>query len=161
MVQLQIWLTPDVEVSGLLGWCELKSLSEYILMFRWIILPSCSGFFLGCLTLKKILRNAGKYLTNNTVSLLGRVGATRLLGTSPLGTLDVFVLKRKNLADVRRLSWPNAVIMLEVSSGGSAGGVGMDKPAPPTRRWFILHRYTQTLVYTLTIQAWPCVTAHV
>lgn len=52
---------------------------------------------------------------------------------SPLGTLDVFVLERKNLADVRRLSWPNAVIMLEVSCRGSGGGVGMNKPAPPTR----------------------------
>jgi len=39
--------------------------------------------------------------------------------TSPLGTLDVFVLERKNLADVRRLSWPKAVIMLEASCGGS------------------------------------------
>jgi len=72
--------------------------------------------------------------------------------TSPLGTLDVFVLEPKNLADVRRLGWPNAVIMLEVSCGGSGGGVGMNKPASPTRLWFMLYRYTQKLVYTLTIQ---------
>jgi hypothetical protein len=89
-------------------------------------------------------------LLHGGISQKSRSNAT--VRTSPLGTLDVFVLEPKNLADVRRLGWPNAVIMLEVSCGGSGGGVGMNKPAPPTRRWFMLYRYTQKLVYTLTIQ---------
>lgn len=41
---------------------------------------------------------------------------------SPLAPLDVFVLEFNIFPDVRRLSWPNAVIMLQVFYGGGGGG---------------------------------------
>jgi hypothetical protein len=65
--------------------------------------------------------------------------------TSPLGTLGVFVLERKNLADVRRFKlakcryYAGCVLRRK-------WGEGKNKHAPPARRWFILYRYTQKLL---------------
>jgi len=55
------------------------------------------------LTPKKILQNAGKYSVKQGVTAQKSRSHTAVR-ISPLGTLDVFVLEPKNLADVRRLS---------------------------------------------------------